>query len=254
MSHARRKFEFGNRLGPSAPGGIGRPELHVEAFERGDAAAGGVGVNRDGLRLQAELDALEFRVFVFELEGGHLALAAAVDQVDVGSAQALGGVGGVDRGISSADDGDAAADRDGLGGLVVGDETQRVDDAFEFFAGEIQRLGRSEADGDEDGGVFALQIFDGDVAAHRDAEAEIDAHGFNQIHFAQAVGGAQLVFGDAVGVQAAGERAGFENRYAVAALAQFGGAGERGGSGADAGDLGASSLRRSRRAACAPLP
>ena len=53
---------------------------------------------------------------------------------------------------------------------------------------------------------------------------------------AEAVAGTQLVLGDAVGVQAAGQRAVVEDRDLKALLAKLGGAGQACGAAADAGD------------------
>ena len=54
--------------------------------------------------------------------------------------------------------------------------------------------------------------------------------------FAEAGGGGEFVFGDAVGVEAAGERAGVVDDGADTAAAELGGAGERGGTTADERD------------------
>ena len=66
--------------------------------------------------------------------------------------------------------------------------------------------------------------------------AEFHAHGAHHFDFAEAVGGAQFVLGDAVGIESAGQRAIVEDGDAGAVAAQFGGAGERRGTAADAGD------------------
>ncbi len=66
---------------------------------------------------------------------------------------------------------------------------------------------------------------------------EFDSQRADQLDFAKAVGGAELVFGDAVGVQAAREGRALEDGHLKSALPQLGCAGERSGAGADAGDF-----------------
>src|SRR5258708_43164 len=164
-------------------------------------------------------------MLVLEREGGHLALTAAIDQRYVFGREALGGIRGVDGGVAPADYYYAAAQRDAALGLVIGDEAERVDDAGQVFAGDVQGAGGAESDGEEDCGVVALDVFERDVASDGGSEAELDAEGADQVHFLEAVGGAQLVLGDSISVEAAAERARIENSDGIAAFAQFDGAG-----------------------------
>ena len=67
---------------------------------------------------------------------------------------------------------------------------------------------------------------EGDVGADFGL-AELHAHRADHFDFAEAVGGAEFVLGDAVGIESAGQRAVVEDGDAGAVAAQFGGAGER---------------------------
>ncbi len=121
-------------------------------------------------------------------------------------------------------------------GLVAFDEAEGVDDAGEMVAGEAEAFHGAEADADEDEVEFALQLVEGDVGADFGL-AELDAHRADHFDFAEAVGGAQFVLGDAVGIESAGERAIVEHSDGGAVAAEFGGAGEGRRSTAHAGDF-----------------
>ena len=227
-------FAVGNRLGGAASLGIGIAQARAQEPDGGGAAV--LFDDGDGLRHPVEADAFHFGVIVLEGEGGHFLFAAAVEEVHVLGAEAHGGVGGIDGGVAAADHDDAAAGlKIGLR-LVALDEAQGVDDAGELVAGNAEALHGAEADADEDEVELALQLIERDGAADFGL-AELHAHGAHHFHFAQAVGGTQFVLGDAVGVEAAGERAIVEDGDAGAVAAQFGGAGERRRTAADAGDL-----------------
>ena len=64
-----------------------------------------------------------------------------------------------------------------------------------------------KADAEEDAVELAFQCGERAALVDGGAEAKLDAQRANHFDFAQAVGGAQLVFGDAIGIQAAGKRA-----------------------------------------------
>ena len=84
------------------------------------------------------------------------------------------------------------------------------------------------------------------------AVAELDAHAANHLDLAQAVGGAQFVLGNAVGVQAAGQRAALDDRGLNALPAQLRRAGQRRGTGADAGHLHSRDAARVRSSSVSP--
>ena len=234
MSQAISIFAAGNGFGDAAAFGIGCAELGAEEFDGGGASV--FFDDLDGLRHPMEADAFHLGVIVFELEGGHFVFTAAVEEVDVFRAQAKGGVGGVDGGVASADDDDGAAGSKVGQGLVAFDEAEGVDDAGEMVAGEAEAFHGAEADADEDEVEVALELIEGDSGADFGL-AELDAHRADHVDFAEAVGGTQFVLGDAVGVESAGQRAIVEDGDGGAVAAEFGGAGERCRSAADAGDF-----------------
>ena len=73
------------------------------------------------MHVPEEVNALDLRVFVLEVEGGHLLRAAAIDHGDILGAEANGGVGSIDGGVAGADDSDTTGDTGGSAALVVGD-------------------------------------------------------------------------------------------------------------------------------------
>ena len=105
-----------------------------------------------------------------------------------------------------------------------------------IFAGNVQPLHGAEPDAEKDEVEFGFEFFERFGGIDADAEAELDAHAANHLDFAQAVGGAQLVFGHAVGIQAAGQRAALEDGGRRALAAELGGTGQRRRAAADAGD------------------
>src|SRR5208283_699796 len=147
---------------------------------------------------------------------------AAIEHVNLSGAEAEGGGGRVDGGVAAADDDYAAAHGRAAMGLVFGDEAQRVDDAGQGFTGDIEGLRASQADAQEDDVEVFLELLDAQFAADFHAEAEVDAQGADQFDLLLAVGGTQFVLGDAIGIQAASQRAAIENGHREALLAQPG--------------------------------
>src|SRR5271170_5619263 len=98
--------------------------------------------NRNGLPM--ELDPLLLRMFVFMAERRNVPLFAAIQNMHFIGAQALGRVGGVDRGVPRSNHDHLAAYRDGLAGLVTGDELQSIDDFGMFFTGNAQLVHRAQ--------------------------------------------------------------------------------------------------------------
>jgi hypothetical protein len=93
-----------------------------------------------------------------------------------------------------------------------------------MLAGDAEAFHGAEADADENEIEVALKIGERDGIAHFGL-AEFYAHVADHFHFAEGVGGAELVFGDAVGVEAAGERAVVEDDGLRALAGEFGCAG-----------------------------
>ena len=104
-----------------------------------------------------------------------------------------------------------------------------------FFAGDAEFVHSAQTYAEEDGVVFTFEFGEG-CSGDFLAEAEVHAERSDHFDFAEAVGGTEFVFGDAVSVEAAGEGFAFEHGDGKTLLAQFCGAGERSRSGADAGD------------------
>ena len=80
-----------------------------------------------------------------------------------------------------------------------------------------------------------------------DTESELDAHAADELGFAQALGRAQLVFGYAVGIQAAGQRPPLHDGDRGPMPPQFRGARQRSRAAADAGHPQIARVRRSRQ-------
>ena len=70
----------------------------------------GIHADGGGLATPEELHAFALGVFILEVEGGDVALAAAIEQVDGFSAETARGVGGVDGGVTGADDDDRSGE------------------------------------------------------------------------------------------------------------------------------------------------
>src|SRR5579862_9314751 len=121
-------------------------------------------------------------------------------------------------------------------GFVSFDKVQGVDDGGMVFAGNAEFVHGAQAYAEEDGVVVLLEFGQG-CGGDFLAKAEVHAQRADHFDFTQAVGGAEFILGDAVGVEAAGESLALKNGNAETLLAKFRGAGERSGAGANAGDL-----------------
>ena len=93
-------------------------------------------------------------------------------------------LGCIDGGVAGSDDDYAAADRDGLGGFVVGYEAQGVDYAGEPFAGDAEGFHAAVADAEEDGVVFGGDALEAGVV-DLFSGADFDAQGADEVHFAE---------------------------------------------------------------------
>ncbi len=206
----------------SASGGVGLTERSAHEFHSGGAPF--FFQNRHGLRQPVEAHSFHLGVVVLERESRHFLFATPIEEMYVLGAEPHRGVGGIDRGIARADhDHGLAGFKIGLR-LVAFDKAQRVDHAGELVAGDAEAFHGAETHADEDEIEVALQGFQRNRAAHFRL-AELHAHPADQVHFAQAVGGAQFVLGHAVGIEAARERAIVEDGHRRAMAAQLGGTG-----------------------------
>ncbi len=186
----------------------------------------------DRLHVPQELHAFLPGVLVFEVEGGHLLGAAAIDHRDGFCAEPDGGVGSVDRGVARADDGDVAGDLRDCAALVIRDERERVGHPGELFAGDAEAMDGAEAYAEEDRVVLGFEAVE-HGGVNDGVEVELDAELGDAVDLAQAGGGGELVLGDAVGIEAAGQRARVVEDGADALAAELGGTGERCGTGPD---------------------
>ena len=125
----------------------------------------------------------------------------------------------------------------GFGVFVSGDEFEGVENVFLCFARDAEGLRAAEADADEDGVVIAFEILDGHIVANGNAAAEFYVGGTDEFDFAGGVVRSEFVLSDAVSVEAAGLGTFIEDGDVEAVFAEFGGTGERRGTGTDAGDL-----------------
>ena len=229
-----REFAVGDEVGFTVGVGDG-----VTEAQAADVAVGGE--DFDGRGVEEEFDAVGLREFVFEFVGGHIVLAAPIDDGRAVGPEAEGLGGGIDGGVAATDDGDGAAGGDvchGLGAELL-DEVEGIANLGQIFAGDAEAVGFAEAEAEEERGVVALEVGEGNVAADGDAAAEFDAERFYEFDLGQADFGFQLVVSDAVGVEATGLRLLFKNGGVVAELGECGGATEAGGTGADDGDFAA---------------
>ena len=227
-------------LGPFAAG----DDLHfaVAGFGLGQAEGFDVSVfgehfGRDGV--EVESGAVVFGQFVFEAVGGHVVLAAAVDDGGNIGPEAFGLADGVDGGVAAAEDGDAAADGDFVERFGVDplDEFEGVDHFGEIFAGNAEAVGPAEAEGEEDGVVVFFEFVDGEVLADLHAVLKFHTEALDHFDFVETDFGRHFVVGDAVGVEAAAFFLFVEDGGFVTELGEFRRAAESGRAGAEDGDF-----------------
>ena len=139
----------------------------------------------NGCASQWKLTPSDLGVVVFEFKGRHFVFGAAIEEMDLFRAQSPRGVGRVDGGVPAADHDHAPADREIGGGLVAFDETERVDHARGFLAGNAEPFHGAQSQAQEDDGEVALQILDRDGAAHFRL-AELHAQRAHQADLAEA--------------------------------------------------------------------
>src|SRR5579872_1445176 len=106
------------------------------------------------------------------------------------------------------------------------DEPQRIDDLGTLFPRNPEPFHRSQAHTYEDVVELALQVIEGDCRTNLRL-AELYAERADQVDFAEAVGRTEFVFGDAIRIEPAGERAVIENGDGTPVAAQLRGTRQR---------------------------
>ena len=181
---------------------VGLAQLHDLDLEAADLAVVAENLNR---RVEeAELHAFSPGFGDFFLIGGHLVLAAAVDDIGL-RAETDGRAADVHRDVAAADDRALLAD---LGLVAEVDFTQEVNaavNALQLFAGDMELGALLRADGHIEALVALLtQLLDGDVLADLGIHLEVDAHLLQDLDLALESAAVQTVAGDAHDQHAAG--------------------------------------------------
>ena len=117
-----------------------------------------------------DLDADDLRKLLLVRRGAHRFCAAAIDDGDVLGAELLRLHGDVDRGVATADDDDAAPDRQRgqiLGLPQRGDVVDRIMHALQRLAVAAERVHPCKPYAEEDGVEALAERREGDVAAER---------------------------------------------------------------------------------------
>jgi hypothetical protein len=169
----------------------------------------------------------------------HFAGRAAVDQGDLGTAQAFGGARRVHGNVAAADDHYPLA-RFGLALQVdLAQEGHGIDHLAKIrFAGNVQRKALMGADAYEDGlEPLTLQIVQGKILTQSLTGTHGHAQAQNMIDLAIQYVGRQAVVGDAHPQHAAQLGKGFEHGDGIAFQGQVIGHGQAGRSRTDHGDL-----------------
>ncbi len=172
------------------------------------------------------------RLLDLEVVRGHLLARAAVDDDRLGGAEALRGARDVERGVAAAVDDHAPAQHRLVLPLHAAQHRHGVEHPRGLAGGDVRALGDVRADGEERG-VEAARLHRlqdvRDLAVQRQLDAQVeDALHLGVEHVAR-----QPVLRDAEAHHAAGERAGFDDRHAVAEAAQVIGGREPRRAGAD---------------------
>src|SRR6266852_6518470 len=162
---------------------------------------------------------------VFVVVARHVGLTATIDDRGRRRAEALGLRDGVDGGIAGADDHDLASDgRFAIWvRLEMRDEGERIDHAWQVFAGNAEPLRASQSDPDKDGVILFEQRLD---RIDRLARPQFHTQVENVLHLGEGDVGFELVLRDPVRVETARLRLRLEDRDIVAAAPQVSGARE----------------------------
>src|SRR5690606_16980506 len=189
----------------------------------------------------AELHALFFGEPHFDGPGRALGFRAAVDDGHFLGPQADGGAGRVHGGVARADDGHPAAHGRGRavarhGPRSLHEEVFGGPDAFQVAAGDVHDRRPVGAHADEDRFVALFEQFvHRHVPPDDDAVAELYAQPFNAFRLRVDDALRQDELGNAVGHDAARQRAAVEHGHRVAFAAEEMGHGQARGTGADDG-------------------
>ena len=239
--HLQHEVGVGHGIGPAATPLVGLAQLHADALDAGDIA---VLVADDLHRIgeQLELHFLLHGVVDLLLTGGDLLHAAAVDDVDLLGAHALGAAGGIHGHVAGANDGDLLVVLDG-GVVIVPVGLHQVDagqvlvggvHAQQALAGDAQEPGQTGT-GAQEHGLEALvgeQLVHGDGPADDGVGDHLHAQSLQPRHFPGHDGLGQTELGDAVNQHAAGLVEQLVNGDVVAHAGQVARAGQTGGAGA----------------------
>ena len=122
--------------------------LHLHSIEQQATVL--ARANSERLPAPQKLHAFLLGVFVLEVEGRHVVLAAAIEKIDGLRAQAARGVGRVDGGVAGAHHNNGSVHLADVAGLVRGDKFERVHHAFVVLAGNAEPLHRAQAEAEED--------------------------------------------------------------------------------------------------------
>src|SRR5271170_660900 len=176
--HVELEFAAGNDgdLGAFFGGARTGFDAGANAFDCGDFAVS-VADNPDGLCVPVKVDAVELREIVFVAERGHVLFAAAINQMHDFCPEALRRGYYVNRRVSGADAGDAAADgelREGANFCRL-DEFHRTDYTLQIFARDAEIARFAQADADEGRVEIFFELREGDVGANSGLLAKFHA-------------------------------------------------------------------------------
>ena len=230
----------------AAAGGVRLTQLHLLALETLDHV--GVGIADDLERGGQELedDALFLGVVDLLQTGGHFGLAAAVDDINLVRAHALGAACRVHCDVAAADNGDLLGAQDrGVGVFLVG--LHQVD-AGQVLIGRVNAVvvlaryahegGQTGARADKNGLVaVGKQIVDGLGAADNEVQHEFNAQLLQGVDLLLDDRLGQTELGDTVHQNAARGVQRLEDGDLIAHAGQIARAGQAGRAGADDGAL-----------------
>src|SRR3569623_801263 len=209
--------------------------VHLDSVQQQTTAL--IGANRIRLPAPEELHSFMLGVLVFEVKGCHLALAATIEQVDSVCAESPGCTGSVNGGLSRHNNCSRSRHLLQSPCLVGGYKLQGVQHALLVLAGNVHALHRSESDTEEKEVELRLQLLQSVRRLDCRACPELNTHAADHLRLAQAVGGAKLILGYAIGVQPTRKFVPFDDDGVRSVPAKFGGAAKRCRSAADTCNL-----------------
>ena len=229
-------FKFAGADGLSAALFVGLAELHELDLQAGDLFA--VADDLDRRAQEAELNALFTCLCDLSLVGGHLRLAAAVDDIGLVSAEAHSAAADVHCDVAAADDRALFAYFGVLVEIDLAHEINAAVNALQSLAGNTERGGLLCADAEEEALVaLSAQLVERDILADLNAASELNAHLAQNVD----LGVHNVLFkaeaGDAGGEHAAGDLILLEHGHGVAHVGKIICAAQTGRAAADDGDL-----------------